>query len=187
MRIPDAEARERVLDTAAKLFYAEGVRAIGLQQVIDECRCGKSLLYRHFPSKDDLVVAYLRRMAQAWDISLRRELDAAQGDPRAQLVGVVRAVGADVGTLGYRGCPFLIAEAELADPAHPAREICDAHVADITALMQHLATQAGLRSPGQVTAQLMLVINGLRASGAALGPPAVNTAVALARDIIGSH
>jgi AcrR family transcriptional regulator len=187
MRVPDAEARERVLDTAAKLFYAEGVQAIGLQQVIDECRCGKSLLYRHFRSKDELVVAYLRRAAQAWDTSLRRELAANDGDPRAQLVGVVRAVGADIGSPGYRGCPFLLAESELADPAHPAREICDAHVADITALVQHLAVQAGLRPPGQVTAQLMLVINGLRASGAALGAPAVNTAVALARDIIASH
>ena len=187
MRVPDVAAHERVLDTAAKLFYAEGVRAVGLQQVIDECRCGKSLLYRHFPSKDVLVVAYLQRVAQDWDTRLRRELDASQGDPRAQLAGVVRAVGADVGSPGYRGCPFLIAEAELADPAHPAREICDAHVADITALVQHLASQAGLRSPGQVTAQLMLVINGLRASGAALGPPVVNTAVALARDIISAH
>jgi AcrR family transcriptional regulator len=184
MRTADAGARQRVLDTAARLFYAEGIRQVGLQRIIDECGCGKNLLYSHFPSKDDLAAAYLTRMREAWDATLRSELALDQGDPEAQLAGVVRAVGRDIATPGYRGCAFLNATAEFADPAHPARRICAAHTDGITAVVHALATEARLRDPDAVTSQLMLVINGLRASGTALGPPAVATAIALAKNII---
>jgi AcrR family transcriptional regulator len=186
MRIADAGARDRIVDVAARLFYSEGVRTVGLQRVIEECSCGKNLLYTHFPSKDDLVGAYLERMSQAWSVQLQRELALDEGDPAAQLIGVVRATGRDVATSGYRGCPFLNTAAEYPDTAHPVRAMCAAHVAGITATVHGLAVSAGLRDPQQVTDQLMLVINGLRASGADLGLPAVATSVSLAKQIV-SH
>lgn len=184
MRTADAGARERVLDTATRLFYREGVRPVGLQRIIDECGCGKNLLYTHFPSKDDLVVAYLDRMREAWQTTLSSELALDEGDPRAQLVGVVRAVGRDVATPEYRGCAFVNASAEFPDPAHRAHQICTDHTAGITTVVRALAAEAGLSDPETVTDKLMLVINGLRASGATLGLPAVTTAVALAKDIV---
>jgi AcrR family transcriptional regulator len=186
VRVADAGARERVLDAAARLFYGEGVRAVGLQRVIDECGCGKNLLYSHFPSKDDLVAAYLERMREAWDSMLQRELAPDEGDPAAQLIGVVRAVGRDVGTPGYRGCAFLNTAAEYPETAHPVHALCTAHVAGIAAVVHRLAADAGLRDPQKVTDQLMLVVNGLRASGVALGAPAVTTAVGLAKEIVRS-
>lgn len=184
MRIADAGARERVLDAAARLFDAEGVRPVGLQRVIDDCGCGKNLLYSNFSSKDDLVVAYLERMRQAWDATLRGELALDAGDPRGQLIGVVRAVGRDVIRPGRRGCAFLSAAAEFPDPDHPVHRICAAHVAGIRAVVAALAAEAGLPDPGTVADRLMLVINGLRASGAALGPPAIATATSLAKQIV---
>jgi AcrR family transcriptional regulator len=175
-----------VLDAAASLFYGEGIHAVGLQRVIDECGCGKNLLYSHFPSKDDLVAAYLERMRDAWNTTLRRELAPDDGDPAAQLIGVVRAAGRDVGTPGYRGCAFLNAAAEYPDSGHPVHELCAAHVTSIAAVLHQLATDAGLQDAQAVTDRLMLVVNGLRASGAALGTPAVTTAVSLAKDIVRS-
>jgi hypothetical protein len=106
------------------------------------------------------------------------------GDPAAQLIGVVRAASRDVGTPGYRGCAFLNAAAEYPDSGHPVHELCAAHVTGIAAVLHQLATDAGLQDPQAVTDRLMLVVNGLRASGAALGTPAVTTAVSLAKDIV---
>jgi AcrR family transcriptional regulator len=186
MRIADAGARDRVLDAASRLFYGQGVRAVGMQRIIDECGCGKNLLYSHFPSKDDLVAAYLERISRSWSTILERELALDEGDPQAQLIGVVRAVGRDVATPGYRGCPFLNAAAEFPDPADPVHGMCAAHVTGITEVVRGLAAEAGLRDPQAVTDKLMLVINGLRASGAALGTPAVTTAISLAKEVIRS-
>jgi AcrR family transcriptional regulator len=186
MRTADAGAKDRILDAAARLFYGEGIRAVGLQRIIDECGCGKNLLYTHFPSKDALVAAYLERMRDAWGATLERELAPDSGDPAAQLIDVIRAAGRDVGTPGYRGCAFLNAAAEHPDADHPVHELCTAHVTGITAVVHELAASAGLHDPRAVTGRLMLVINGLRASGAALGTPAVTTAIGLAKDIIRS-
>lgn len=186
MRIADAGAKERVLDAAARLFYGEGVQAVGMRRIIDECGCGKNLLYSHFPSKDDLVAAYLERMSHAWNATLEGELALDEGDPQAQLIGVVRAVGRDVATPGYRGCAFLNAAAEFPDPAHPVHAMCAAHVTGITEVVRRLAADAGLQDSRKVTDQLMLVINGLRASGPALGTSAVTTAISLAKEIIRS-
>src|SRR5256885_3148765 len=105
-RQPAAGARDRILDAASRLFLEHGVHPVGLQQIIDECGCGKNLLYTHFASKDELAVAYLRRCRREWEAIIGQAIQQAGDDPADQLIAVVRAVRRQGPDPGYRGCPF---------------------------------------------------------------------------------
>ena len=93
-------ARERIVDTASGLFYEHGTRNVGVDRVIAESAVAKATLYAHFPSKDDLVVAYLQKADRAWRGKLETAANAAGDDPRDQLVGLFDALS----TAGARGC-----------------------------------------------------------------------------------
>src|SRR3954462_6656246 len=88
-RRPAPGTRERILKVASELFSRHGVRAVGLQQVVDETGLGKSLLYREFASKDDLVVAWLHEMRAVWWEQTGKVIDRYPGDPARQLLGIV--------------------------------------------------------------------------------------------------
>lgn len=100
------DVRERILDAAGRLFYARGVRAVGMQEIIDEAGTGKSGLYGHFATKDDLVEAYLERWSTALAASADRALREAGEDPGDRIVAAVTHVGQRVLREGGRGCPL---------------------------------------------------------------------------------
>lgn len=100
------DGRDRILDAAGRLFYARGVRAVGMQQIIDEAGTGKSVLYAHFATKDDLVEAYLERWATALARSADRALREAGDDPGDRIVAAVTHAGHRVLRAGGRGCPL---------------------------------------------------------------------------------
>ena len=103
-RPPTPGTRERILGTASRLFYAHGVRGVGMNRIITEAGTGKNLLYAHFPTKDDLVAAYLERTRSWRAESARRALDEAGEDPRDQLVAVVAEVARIADRPDFRGC-----------------------------------------------------------------------------------
>src|SRR5665647_1283902 len=105
-------ARERILDAAFRLFYAHGPRGAGVDTVIAESGVAKATLYRHFARKDDLVLAYLDKVDQAWFGALRSAARAAGEGPRAQLVGMFDALGSAWRREGYHGCAFINTAAE---------------------------------------------------------------------------
>src|SRR5262245_30094781 len=146
-RKPAPGTRERILDTAARLFYDHGVHAVGQQQVVDECGCGKNLLYREFPSKDELVVAYLERRRQDWADDFARTTAPLADDPAGQLVAVVRAATEAVAAPGYRGCPFQNVYAEFPNPAHPAHRVAVEHRANVLAHLRRIAERTGTSDP----------------------------------------
>ncbi len=115
-----SEARTRVLETADRLFYEHGIRAVGVDRIIAEAGVAKMTLYSHFPSKDELILAVLKHreevMAGYFRAAIGRHL-AAGGDKLRALFAAVKEL---LATPGFRGCPFQNAAAELADPAHPA-------------------------------------------------------------------
>ncbi|MFD0480113.1 TetR/AcrR family transcriptional regulator [Nonomuraea thailandensis] len=91
-RKPDPRTRDRILNVASRLFQEHGPDGVGLQQIIDECGCGKNVLYREFGSKDDLVVAYLDRCRQEGADLIKEATWPLREDPVGQLIAIVGAV-----------------------------------------------------------------------------------------------
>lgn len=184
-RRPAPGARDRILDTASRLFREHGVHPVGLQQIIDECGCGKNLLYRNFASKDDLVVAYLRRCRTEWEDVIDRAIGRAGEDPADQLVAVVRAVADQVRDADYHGCPFLNTHAEFRHPGHPAHQVATGHFDALRRQLHSIAAQSGLRDPGGVAERILLIVYGLYATGAVLGGhDTAPNAIALAEETV---
>src|SRR5580692_2263416 len=119
---------EKLLSTASRLFYANGVRAVGIEWIVAESGVAKTSLYRYFQTKDELVAAFLERedreFWQQWD-----GIIGAAANPKAELMSLLGWIGKRVSRDGYRGCPQINVAAEFADPEHPARKIRSQHKA----------------------------------------------------------
>ncbi|MFI1760021.1 TetR/AcrR family transcriptional regulator [Streptomyces sp. NPDC020571] len=123
---PTSAARARLLGTATKIFYAEGIHSVGIDRITAEAQVTRATLYRHFSGKEDLVLAYLDQADQG----IRGQVAAAVGSTPSA-VGRVRAVARSIvdgiRSPGFRGCAFLNAVAEYPDPAHPVHRAVLAH------------------------------------------------------------
>jgi AcrR family transcriptional regulator len=152
-------ARERILEAASRLFVRDGFRAVGVDTVIAEAGVAKMTLYAHFPSKDDLIAAYLERANERfW-----RWLDAAVAgvdDPRARLVSMFDAVGKLANDPQCLGCTFQGTAAEFPDPEHPGHRVALAHKQAVLARLGTLAREADLRDPEALADQLLLLMDG---------------------------
>ena len=151
-------ARERILDTASRLFYRHGFVSVGVDTIIAEAGVAKMSLYRHFASKDDLIVAFLEESNErfwAW-------FDAATGDgtPLEQLVNVFDALGAFATSPACFGCMFQLAAADFPDPEHRANRIALAHKNTVLDRFRDLASQAESPEPDALAGQLLLLMDG---------------------------
>lgn len=116
-------ARQRLLETATRLFYAGGIHAVGIDRIIAEAGVAKATFYSHFPSKDDLVVAYLEdqdRIGRTAVAALPKQA------PRKMLAAILGRISTAAVAGDFRGCPFLNAAAEYTDPASPVRRAIEA-------------------------------------------------------------
>ncbi|GAA3600903.1 TetR family transcriptional regulator [Kineosporia mesophila] len=121
-----SEPRERLLRTAAGLFYSEGIGRVGIDRLVSEGQVTRATFYRHFPSKDDLVVAYLRAEDQKLRTGLAGLTDRALS-PADSLRAIAHGIGDGICRPGFRGCPFINAAAEYPDPEHPVRQVVSEH------------------------------------------------------------
>jgi AcrR family transcriptional regulator len=162
---PAAPARQRILATAFRLFYARGTRAVGVDAVIAGAGVAKATFYRHFPAKDDLVLAYLDRVDRVWTGQLRRAAAAAGPDPAERLVGLFDAL--EIASLreGYRGCAFINAAAEAA-PGGAVHDRTVAHKQTVLSWVRDLAVEAGAEDPDRLARRLTLLLDGALAAGA---------------------
>ena len=180
-----ADVRRRiVLDTATQLFTAHGVHAVGMDRLIAECGLGKMSVYRLYPTKDDLVGAYLSRLAEHV-LGLIDEAIAQADDPRAALHAILDGITSDLHRPGFRGCPFGNAAGEYHDHQHPARQIARDYR---RRLLERLDTTARDLDPvhGPTLArQLAVLIDGTYLNTAHLGPDGPTAeGLALARQLI---
>lgn len=162
---PPSLARQRILDAASRLFYARGLRAVGVDTIIAESGVAKATFYKHFPGKDDLVVAYLDRVDDVWSGQLHAAAEAAGPAPADQLVGLFDALTAACRRDGYRGCGFINAAAESL-PGTPVHERTLAHKRAVLHWVTGLARDAGAAEPAALARTLTLLLDGGLASGA---------------------
>jgi AcrR family transcriptional regulator len=165
-----ADVRDRILGTASRLFYERGVRAVGVDLVVLEAAVAKTSLYRHFPTKDDLIVAFLEQedidfWAQ-WDGVAQRFPD----DPAGELHAHLQWIGERLARSNYRGCPQINVAAEFAEQDHPARQVSRRHMLALRERLHDIARRLRVRKPDQLAAQLAVLINGAFVSASLLDP-----------------
>ncbi|WP_367323335.1 TetR/AcrR family transcriptional regulator [Streptomyces sp. HUAS ZL42] len=187
-RTPAPGTRGRILGTAAKLFSERGVRAVGMQQVIEATGVGKSLLYREFASKDELVAAWIRQSDEEWWEQARRVTQPHAGDPVRQIMALMDFFYDSVGDPGFRGCIYFNTSSEFRDPEHPGRREARQHLEKVRAWLRDLGAQAGSHDPEAMADALMLVIGGMLANGEVMGAAGpARVAAATAEAIIGLY
>jgi AcrR family transcriptional regulator len=157
--------REALIDAATELFYAEGLRAVSVDKVIEKAGTTKVTFYRHFPSKDELVVAHLERRAEQERDGIQGAIAAADGDPDRVFRLIADQLGAMACGQGFRGCPFINAAAEYPDPASPVRSTVAAHRGWCKATFEEIVRPLGLDDPHAVAADLMLIRDGAMVAG----------------------
>lgn len=119
-----ADAQQQLLDAAVRLFYAQGIRAVGIDAVVEQAGVNKMSLYRQFALKDELVVAHLNRMdAEYYWQRFERSTAQHPGQPARQLKQFFDDLAARARRPDYRGCPFVNVSCEFSDRNHPARQI----------------------------------------------------------------
>lgn len=160
-----SEARERILETVDRLFYEEGIHAVGIQRVVAEAAVTRVTLYRHFPSKDDLISAYLDRRADYDRDQVNGIIAANADDPRRALTELATALTRDDFGAMRRGCPFINASAEFTG-SHPALEHSHDHRRWVTDRVEELLQRVDHRDPRGAAEQLMMVRTGAVVSGA---------------------
>jgi AcrR family transcriptional regulator len=158
--LADLGLRDKILETASDLFYKQGVRAVGVDLVVEKAGVAKTSLYRHFGTKDDLVAAFLERedldFWRTWDAVAKHHAEHAKAELDAQL----RWIGERVGQPGYRGCPQINVAAEFPEADHPARKVAKAHKREMRRRLRDIAERLNVAAPDELAGQLAVLING---------------------------
>jgi AcrR family transcriptional regulator len=169
-----------VLAVAHDLFYWQGIRATGVDALAAAAGVAPTTLYRLFPSKDDLVAAYVERAARDYRAWFQATVDAAGPDPRERILALFDALDEQVQPYNCRGCPFLMALTELPDPGHDAHRHAVATKAWVRERFGALVEDLQSDDPEALADQLTLLFEGVYASVQALG---AGGPAARARDI----
>jgi AcrR family transcriptional regulator len=156
----NVEVRTRILETARTLFYQRGVRAVGVDLVVEKAGVAKTSLYRHFGTKDDLVAAFLKLEDEDFWGTWNRVAGQHVDDAAAELDTHLEWIGERVGRPNYRGCPQINVAAEFPEIDHPARKVATAHKRQMRQRLKGIAERLGVARPDELAAQLSLLING---------------------------
>jgi AcrR family transcriptional regulator len=156
-----ADARERIVRTAYELFTCHGLNAVGVDRVVAEANVAKTTLYRHFRSKDALIVEVLERHHQLWLRDWLEPRTRDRGDsPVERLLGIFDTFDEWLGDENFQGCLFINSLAEMHDRASPARLASIKAIDDVYLVLVELAVEAGAREPERLARQIHLLVRG---------------------------
>ncbi|MFE5601189.1 TetR/AcrR family transcriptional regulator [Streptomyces coelicoflavus] len=172
---PPSEARARLLGTATKIFYSEGIHSVGIDRITAEAQVTRATLYRHFSGKEDLILAYLDQA----DRGIRAQVAAAvSSTPSAagQVRAVARSIVDGIRSPGFRGCAFLNAVAEYPDPEHPVHRAVLAHRQWFLDTVTELLTRVGEgHAPAEAAGRhLVMLRDGAMAAGCLFDPELIS-------------
>ncbi|MER0241488.1 helix-turn-helix domain-containing protein [Streptomyces sp. HSW2009] len=155
--------RQRLLDAAGELFYANGIHTVGVEQLVRQAGVTRATFYRHFSSKNGLIIAYLEER----DARVRRGVAAIREvhQGRTALLEIVDMVARTILLREFRGCGFLNAAAEFADPQHPVRRYVDTHRRWFRSVLRDVVQETGHPDPERVGRALMVLRDGAMAGG----------------------
>ena len=183
-----SSARERILGSAYELFSVHGVRAVGVDDVIVRAGVAKATLYRHFPSKDVLVLAFLERREDVWtrgwiEAETRRRATTA----RDRLVAIFDLFDEWFHRDDFEGCPFANVLVESADRAGPVARACIEHLERVRGIVHDLAAEAELRDVDNFAHAFHILMQGAIAHAEGGDDNAARRAQTMARDLIDKH
>jgi AcrR family transcriptional regulator len=181
---PRGAARDRILDTASLLFYREGIHAVGVDAIIAQSGVAKMTFYRHFKSKEMLVVAFLRRRDERWRRWLAETVARLAPTPRERPLAIFDALAERFAAPDYRGCAFINATAEVADRQSPVYQAVVEHKHAVQEYVCCLLAAAQVDEPTVLAAQFMVLIDGALVAGYREGPAAAHAARVIAATLI---
>jgi AcrR family transcriptional regulator len=170
MRIADlppaknSAARERLLETAARIFYAEGINTVGVHRIVEEAGVTLATFYRHFPSKQHLILAYLQRVHDDFASRAAAAKEAAE-EPGDVLRSIGTNITAQLLEPGFRGCAFINAASEFEDPDGPVLRAVLAHRAWFYALVRDAFASAGHPQPDLAAGHYVMLRDGATTAG----------------------
>jgi AcrR family transcriptional regulator len=174
--------RDRLLEAADRLFYQEGVRAVGIDRLLSEADAAKASLYQHFGCKDQLVASYLERRTEAARANI--EMYLADTPPSQRALKFFDWVVAWAESKDFRGCPLQHTVSELTDAAHPARAVAFGQRAWFTQRFLEWTTAAGVKDPKMMARALMVLFDGAVAGSEVDGPQRARDARWMAKKLL---
>ena len=169
-------AKLRILETANVLFYEDGIRTVGVDRLISESSVTKATFYKHYGSKDKLIVDYVNGRHKAMVTLVTGTIERASG-PEQALRDLLHVLTTDIAEPGFRGCAFLNAAAEFPDPTHVVRRVVGTHRDWLTETLSVLVGDLGHPMPGDAADELMLAMDGAQSGGYAGDPIAASAAL----------
>jgi AcrR family transcriptional regulator len=166
-----SEARQRILETADRLFYQDGIRAVGIDRVIAEAGVAKMSLYKHFPSKDDLILAVLRHREHGVLEFFRSAMGRHGKKAKSPLRAFFAALKDFFESPGFRGCPFQNAAVELADPTHPGTAFVRGHKQRFSEFLRGLVEQTVGTAAAKVAPAVNILVEGAIITAVIQGNP----------------
>jgi AcrR family transcriptional regulator len=157
---PPTLTRARILDAAARLFYRRGIRAVSVDEVAESASVTKVTVYKHFRSKDNLVASCLHMLDDRFFTWFVTEVERSSDDPDERLLAVFDVLHRWFQRRSFRGCAFINATVELAEPTHPAHAAVLSHKDRSRAYFRELAVATGVDNPDELSDQWMLLSEG---------------------------
>lgn len=179
-------ARRKLLDTAADLFYREGIGATGVDRISAEAGVSKRSLYQHFAGKDALVAAALADHGQAV-LELYIPIDDGEAPARRKVLDVFDALSRWSKAPDFRGCPFVNVSTELANPHHPARAVARDYKLRLQRYFARQARAGGAKNPSALADQLLMLFDGAICQAMIKSAPVPDSARAAAEILLDAH